>query len=179
MPLQVASTGGRLALVTDPSDSDLRGYLLSQVAVPMGSCVEPSNVKASGAACDFRYRCFGCAHFRTDPSYLPELRGYLSKLLAARERLTAALPELAEWARRQALPAEEEIATVRRLIGACQDALASLDPADRAAVEEAIELLRKGRASLDTTFPAQFRGMVAQPAPALFPAVAAEARRAR
>jgi len=167
MPLQVASTGGRLALVTDPSDSDLRGYLLSQVAVPMGSCVEPSNVKASGAACDFRYRCFGCAHFRTDPSYLPELRGYLSKLLAARERLTAALP------------AEEEIATVRRLIGACQDALASLDPADRAAVEEAIELLRKGRASLDTTFPAQFRGMVAQPAPALFPAVAAEARRAQ
>lgn len=179
MPLQVASSGGRLALVTGPSDSDLRGYLLSQVAVPMGSCVEPANVKASGAACDFRYRCFGCAHFRTDPSYLPELRGYLSKLLAARERLTAALPELAEWARREALPAEEEIATVRRLIGACEDALASLDPPDRAAVEEAIELLRKGRASLDTTFPAQFRGVVAQPAPALFPAVAAEARRAR
>ena len=41
------------------------------------------------------------------------------------------------------------------------------------------ELLRKGRASLDTTFPAQFRGVVAQSAPALFPAVAAEARRAR
>lgn len=179
IPLQVTSSGGRLALVTDPSDSDLRGYLLSQVAVPMGSCVEPANVKASGAACDFRYRCFGCAHFRTDPSYLPELRGYLSKLLAARERLTAALPELAEWARRQALPAEEEITTVRRLIGACEDALASLDPSDRAAVEEAIEPLRKGRASLDTAFPAQFRGVVAQPAPALFPAVAAEARRAR
>jgi len=119
------------------------------------------------------------AHFRTDPSYLPELRGYLSRLLAARERLTAALPELAEWARRQALPAEEEIATVRRLIGACEDELASLDPPDRPAVEEAIELLRKGRASLDTTFPAQFRGVVAQPAPALFPAVAAEARRAQ
>ena len=179
MPLQVVSSGGRLALVTDPSDSDLRGYLLSQVAVPMGSCVEPANVKANGAACDFRYRCFGCAHFRTDPSYLPELRGYLSKLLASRERLTAALPELAEWARREALPAEEEIATVRRLIGVCEDALASLDPPDRAAVEEAIELLRKGRASLDTTFPAQFRGVVAQSAPALFPAVAAEARRTR
>ncbi len=179
IPLQVASSGGRLALVTDPNDSDLRGYLLSQVAVPMGSCVEPANVKANGAACDFRYRCFGCAHVRTDPSYLPELRGYLSKLLAARERLTAALPELAERARREALPAEEEIATVRRLIGACEDELASLDPPDRAAVEEAIELLRKGRASLDTTFPAQFREVVAQSAPALFPAVAAEARRAR
>ena len=61
----------------------------------------------------------------------------------------------------------------------CEDALASLDPPDRAAVEEAIELLRKGRASLDTTFPAQFRGVVAQSAPALFPAVAAEARRTR
>jgi hypothetical protein len=99
--------------------------------------------------------------------------------LAAQERLTAALPELAEWARREALPAEEEIATVRRLIGACENPLASLDPPDRAAVEDAIELLRKGRASLDTTFPAQFRGVVAQSAPALFPAVAAEARRAR
>jgi integrase len=179
IPLQVTSSGGRLTLVTDPSDSDPRGYLLSQIAVPMGSCVEPANVKANGAACDFRYRCFGCAHFRTDPSYLPELRGYLAKLLAARERLTAALPELAEWARREALPAKEEITTVRRLIDTCQDTLASLDPPDRASVEEAIELLRKGRASLDTTFPAQFRGVVTQSAPTLFPAVAAETRRAQ
>jgi hypothetical protein len=179
MPLQVVSPAGRPALVTGADDSDLRGYLPSQVAVPMGSCVEPANVKPDGAACDFRYRCLGCAHFRTDPSYLPELRGYLSKPLASRERLTAALPERAEWARREALPAEQEIATVRRLTGACEDAVASLGPPGRAAAEEAIELLRKGRASLDTTFPAPFRGVVAQSAPALFPAVAAEARRAR
>ncbi|MHB2021959.1 MAG: tyrosine-type recombinase/integrase [Mycobacteriales bacterium] len=179
LPLQVAASGGRLTLVADASESDLRGYLLSQVAVPMGSCVEPANVKAGGTACDFRYRCFGCAHFRTDPSYLPELRGYLSKLLAARERLTAALPELAEWARREALPTEEEVATVRRLIGACESILASLDPPDRAAAEEAIELLRKARASLDTTVPIEFLGVVAQSAPALFPALAAETRRAQ
>jgi hypothetical protein len=38
------------------------------------------------------------AHFRTDPSYLPELRGYLDRLLADRERVRTAV-ELEEWAR--------------------------------------------------------------------------------
>jgi integrase len=179
MPFQMTVSGVRLALVGEPNDSDLGRYVLSETSVPMGSCVEPSNVRANGAACDFRYRCFGCAHFRTDPSYLPELRAYLSKLLATRERLVAALPDLADWARRDAIPASEEIDTVRRLITACEHALARLDPPDRATVTEAIELLRKGRAEMDTTFPVQFRGMVAQPAPAVFPAVAAETGRSR
>jgi hypothetical protein len=145
----------------------------------MGSCVEPSNVRANGAACDFRYRCFGCSHFRTDPSYLPELRTYLSTLLTSRERLAAAVPELADWARRQALPAEQEIDAVRRLIDACEQALVRLDPPERQAVEQAIGLLRQGRAGLDTTFPVQFRGLIAQPAPTLFPAVIAETARAQ
>jgi hypothetical protein len=144
----------------------------------MGSCVEPSNVRANGAACEFRHRCFGCSHFRTDPSYLPELRTYLTKLLTTRERLAAALPDLADWARSQALPTQQEIDTLRRLITACQNVLAQLDP-DRAATEEAIELLRKCRAGLDTTVPVEFLGVVAQPAPTLFPAVAAEAGRHR
>jgi hypothetical protein len=63
---------------------------IGQVAVPFGTCVEPSNVKAHGHACPFRFRCLGCDHFRTDPSYLPDLRTYLDKLLHDRERVTAA-----------------------------------------------------------------------------------------
>lgn len=175
MPLQVTVSGARLRLLDDASASDVGLYAISQVAVPMGSCVEPSNVRARGGACDFRHRCFGCAHFRTDPSYLPELRAYLSKLLATRERLAAAVPQLADWARREAMPSDEEIDAVRRLIAACDETLAELDADDRAAIEAAIEALRTGRAAMDTTFPVQFRGVVAQPAPVLFPTIAAQA----
>src|SRR5664279_6389621 len=60
------------------------------VAVPFGTCAEPSNVSAGGQACPFRFRCLGCGHFRTDPSYLPELRDYLQTLLRNRERILAA-----------------------------------------------------------------------------------------
>lgn len=179
LPLQVAASGARLLIVDEISASDLGRYALSQIAVPMGSCSEPSNVRAQGKACDFRYKCFRCAHFRTDPSYLPELRAYLTKLLAARERLAAAVPALAEWARREAVPSDDEIETVSRLISACQDALGGLDTHDRGAVEEAIGLLRKGRADLEATFPVEFRGLVTQPAPVLFPTVEAQRHGAR
>ena len=50
------------------------------------SAPSPSNVQASGGACPFRFRCLGCGHFRSDPSYLPELRDYLDTLLRDRER---------------------------------------------------------------------------------------------
>src|SRR6266508_3179765 len=60
---------------------------VGQVAVPFGICTEPSNVQAGGHACPFRFRCLGCGHFRSDPSYLPELRGYLDMLLRNRERV--------------------------------------------------------------------------------------------
>ncbi|MET9517998.1 site-specific integrase [Streptomyces sp. NPDC002994] len=63
---------------------------IGQVSVPYGICVEPSNVKAGGHGCPFRFRCVGCDHFRTDPSYLPELRTYLDTLLRDREHLAAA-----------------------------------------------------------------------------------------
>lgn len=35
---------------------------IGQVAVPFGVCAEPSNVKAGGHACPFRFRCLGCDH---------------------------------------------------------------------------------------------------------------------
>ncbi len=61
---------------------------------------------------------------QTDPSYTPELRGYLTQLLADRERIAAA-------------PSEEEIDAVRRLLRASDEVLAGLDDDDRAAVQAA------------------------------------------
>ena len=113
----------------------------------------------------------GCGYFRTDPSFQPELRGYLTSLLADRERLNAAVPQLTEWARRDALPADEEIEAVRRLIAGNDEMVAALDDADRAAAVEAIATMRKHRASLQASFPVQFRGVVRQPEPTLFPNV--------
>jgi hypothetical protein len=46
----------------------------------MGKCSEPTNVRAGGQACPIRYQCAGCPHFESDPSYLPELRGYANEL---------------------------------------------------------------------------------------------------
>ena len=54
-------------------------------------------------ACPFRFRCLGCGHFRTDPSYLPELRDYLETLLRDRERIWPR-PSLDEWAPTEATP---------------------------------------------------------------------------
>ena len=71
---------------------------VGQVAVPFGMCTEPSNVKAGGSACPYKYVCTGCGHFRSDPSYLPELKSYLQQLLADSERLHAAA-DLQPWAR--------------------------------------------------------------------------------
>lgn len=62
---------------------------IGQVSVPFGICMEPSNIKAGGQACPFRFRCLGCGHFRTDASYLPELKDYLQTLLRDRERVLA------------------------------------------------------------------------------------------
>jgi integrase len=84
------------------------------VAVPFGTCSEPSNVKAGGHACPFRFRCLGCGHFRIDPSYLPELRDYLHTLLRNRERIRAAT-DLDSWATAEATPSEEEISLLRAL----------------------------------------------------------------
>jgi integrase len=150
---------------------------VGQVAVPFGICTEPTNVAAGGHACPFRHRCSGCEYFRTDPSFQPELRAYLAQLLADRERLTTAIPALAEWARRDAVPSHEEIDAVRRLVRANDQALDALDERDWHAVEEAIAVIRKHRATLDVTFPVELRGVVRQPAPQIFPTIEAESRR--
>ncbi len=147
---------------------------MGQVAVPFGTCAEPTNVRAHGQACPFRHQCFGCTHFHSDPSFLPELRAYLGRLLADRERLRAAAPELEDWARNTAIPSAEETAAVRRIIDRCQDLLAGLPDDERARAEEAIDVLHRSRAQLDTTIPVQFLGMIGQPSPTLFPSLRRE-----
>lgn len=172
-PLQVDRRGVRSRPGLDKvlASVELRDAV-AQIAVPMGSCVEPANVKSHGQSCAYRHRCFGCAHYRADPSYLPELRTYLNQLLTDRERLLAAEPILEPWAVRDAMPSEEEIAAVRRLIAACEAGLDSLAPDARTEIEEQITLLRRGRAQLDTAVPVHLRLTIGQPNPVLFPGLA-------
>ncbi|MFL0395172.1 tyrosine-type recombinase/integrase [Streptomyces albus] len=117
---------------------------VGSVAVPFGTCSEPSNVKAGGHACPFRFRCLGCGHFRTDPSYLPELRDYLHTLLRDRERLRAAT-ELDAWAAAEATPSDDEINRLRALIRRTEQAVDDLTEEDRTTLDEAVRALRKVR----------------------------------
>jgi hypothetical protein len=144
---------------------------VGQVAVPFGICLEPTNVKARGQACPFRHQCFGCTHYRTDPSFLPELRAYLGRLLADNERLRAAAPELEEWARNAAIPSEDEIGAVRSLTSRCEKLLSELANDERTGVEDAIGVLLHSRAQLDTTVPLRFLGVVTPSKTKLFPNV--------
>jgi hypothetical protein len=151
-------------------DAEYNRYQVGQIAVSFGTCHEPSNVKSSGQSCPYRYRCFGCAHFRTDPSYLPELREHLQRLLADHERLNAATDGMLEdWARRDALPAPEEVVAVQRLIRKAEAMLDGLTPAERATVDELFGVIRRARANIDTALPIHFSATVRQPAPTFYP----------
>jgi integrase len=169
-PLQMDRHGNRtMPLVEQLAQSDRLRRQVGQIAVPLGLCTEPSNVKARGHGCDYRYRCVGCEHFRTDPSNQAELRDYLHQLLAGRERLAAAVPQLAEWARRDATPSDDEIAALRQLIRRNDQIIDELDPADRAAVLEAIATTRRLRAQLGVTIPEHFKGVTRPARPTLHP----------
>ncbi|MGW4985417.1 transposase [Streptomyces mirabilis] len=111
---------------------------------PYGICVEPSNVKAGGHGCPFRFRCVGCDHFRTDPSYLPVLRAYLDTLLRDCEHLAAAT-ELDDWARTEATHSEAEIKRIRTLIRRVETDLNGLTDDEREQIKEATRTLRKTR----------------------------------
>ena len=125
-------------------DSEHARRAVGEVAVPFGSCAEPSNVKAGGHACPYRFRCVGCDHFRTDASYLPDLTAYLDDLLRTRERLAAAAG-LDEWARADAMPSAEEITRIRRLINRIKATLDDLTPQERAEVDQAVAAVRRHR----------------------------------
>jgi hypothetical protein len=65
-------------------ESERARHAVGEVAVPYGTCTEPTNVKAGGGACPVRYRCLGCDHFRTNIAFLPDLQAYLDDLLRTR-----------------------------------------------------------------------------------------------
>ena len=126
-------------------DDEHARYAVGSVAVPYGTCTEPSNVAAGGNDCPLRFRCAGCDHFRTDVSYLPDLTAYLDDLLRTRERLAAATG-IDTWARDQAAPADQEITVIRQLISRIKGDIAGLSPDDRARIDEAVAVVRRHRA---------------------------------
>jgi len=136
--------------VTALLDSERARMRVGQVAVPYGTCTEPSNVQAGGGSCPFRFRCLGCGHFRTDVSYLPELRSHLDRLLADRERVVAAT-ELEPWAQAEAAPSDTEIDKVRALIRRLEEHVDDLTEAERDQITEAINVLRSTRRTVSTT----------------------------
>jgi integrase len=127
-------------------DSEHARRAIGEVAVPFGTCAEPSNVKAGGHACPYRFRCTGCDHFRTDISYLPDLSAYLDDLLRTRERLTAAIDGVDDWARADATPTEEEITRIRRLINRIKGDLSQLTQSEQDSLHESITVIRRHRA---------------------------------
>jgi len=128
-------------------DSEHVRRSVGEVAVPFGVCAEPSNVRAGGNACPYRFRCAGCDHFRTDVSYLPDLHAYLDDLLRNRERVLAAT-DVEEWAKTEAMPSQEEITRIRRLIAKITGDLGQLTAGERAQIDQAIAAVRRHRATM-------------------------------
>lgn len=128
-------------------DSEHTRRAIGEVAVPFGVCAEPSNVKAGGGACPYRFRCAGCDHFRTDISYLPDLQAYLDDLLRTRERLLST-SDVDDWARAEAMPSDEEITRIRRLIARIKTGLDELTQQDREQVEQAVAVIRGHRTTM-------------------------------
>jgi hypothetical protein len=125
-------------------DSERLRNGLGEVAVPYGRCSEPTNVQAGGGQCPIRFRCPGCDHFSTDVSYLPDLEGYLADLLRNRERI-ASMAAADEWAKVEAMPSQEEITRIRRLIRKVKEDLDTLTDDERVQIQEASTLVRRTR----------------------------------
>jgi hypothetical protein len=120
---------------------------LSWVAVPMGKCSEPTNVRAGGQACPIRYQCAGCPHFESDPSYLPELRAYADDLRKEREAMLAATA--AEWAVEHVT---RQLEVVVSHVRTHESVLEQLGAEERAVIEDASVTLRKARQSVPVAF---------------------------
>jgi len=143
---------------------------VGSTAIPYGSCVEPSNVAALGSACPYRMRCVGCKHFRTDLTHLGALEKYLTDLLAARERILAASDELADWARRDAMPSDEHIGRVRHLIRRMREKIDSLPSEEASEVRRILGSQASDRRELGDLSPAAFQLSVIAIDPKLDPA---------
>jgi hypothetical protein len=131
----------------EPSPVTHQREHLSWVAVPMGKCSEPTNVRSGGQACPIRYQCAGCPHFESDPSYLPELRAYADDLRRQREAMLAA--GAADWA------AEHVTRQLDIIVGHLhthETRLEQLPGDERTAIDDATTILRKARQSVPVAF---------------------------
>lgn len=126
---------------------------LSWVAVPMGKCSEPTNIRAGGQACPIRYQCAACPHFESDPSFLPELRVYAEDLRREREAMLAA--GTADWLGEGVTRQLEVIASHIRHH---EEALDRLPTERRALIEEASATVRKARQSVPVVFGRRQKG---------------------
>jgi integrase len=132
------------------AEAEHKRMALGSLAVPYGACVEPQNVASMGGACKFMLKCLGCKHFRTDLSHLPALEAYERQLVSTRERLLAEteVDGLEGWARRAALPSEEEIERVRYLISRIRETLGELPAEERAELQELLAAERTSRSAI-------------------------------
>lgn len=144
-------------LSTEIDDATRARMQVGEISVPYGVCTEPSNVKAAGAACPYKFTCIACSHFRSDPSYLPELRAYHDRLLETRQRIRSAR-DLESWARDKVDPADEEIRSVSKLVTKLERSAQRLTAEDRDLLDRAVQLVRSARRAVDI-------GMPGKPAP--------------
>jgi hypothetical protein len=128
------------------SSAQLREHI-SWVAVPMGKCSEPTNVRSGGQACPIRYQCAGCPHFESDPSYLPELRAYADDLRKEREAMLAA--SATDWAVEHV---SRQLEVIVGHVRVHESLLERLGDDERALVEEASATLKKARQSVPVAF---------------------------
>lgn len=151
--MQFNGQGGQIANGLDElMDHEHARIRIGQLAVPFGNCTEPSNVKAEGEACPYKFTCLGCSHFKSDPSYLPELKSYLDHLLKSREMLLSTR-DVQEWARDKAMPADQEVSQVRNLIARLENKLESLSAQDRTTIQNAIDVVRSTRKTVNIGLP--------------------------
>lgn len=120
---------------------------LSWVAVPMGKCAEPTNVRAGGQACPIRYQCAACPHFESDPSFLPELQVYADDLRHERETMLAA--GAAEWVVENVA---RQLEVIRGHVRHHEEILEQLPVDQRALIENASVTVRKARQSVPVAF---------------------------
>lgn len=151
---QFDASGSRIShhIANVLNDEHLR-LRVGQIPVPFGVCTEPSNVQAGGRACPKRYACVGCGHFRTDASYLPELKSYLQQLLADQERWRAAVPLAGETDRGRSEAGHDDIARLRALVRRVEADLVLLADHDRALIDQAIALIRRTRQTVHLGMP--------------------------
>ncbi len=76
-----------------------------------------------------------------------DLHAYLDDLLRTRERLLAAT-DLDQWARAEAMPSDEEISRIRRLITRISADLDDLTDEQREQIDHAVTVVHRHRSTL-------------------------------